>query len=476
VIAGLFALGTILSAASLSATPSAPSKIDAAPILIIFGGGWGAEGTQASIEAHVDQLSRALASRKPVILFAAGDPRIRSVQIPSKDRDETADILGLIFDRRDNIDVAYRAPETGFDQPASKSSLYSALDRTKSTVVGTIVFGVGHGSAESDDERSALELWGPDDRVTVDELARHLDKESRHGPTAFVLGHCHSGAFIDMTYQSGDTKGRLAQPARCIFAAVPREREAAGCTADAGDPSAKAYMALIAEAFQKPHDADFDKNGHVSIAEAHAYARIHDDTVDTPVSSSESFLKKVLGAKSVRAETAHLQKIAERARPAEKAVLSTLNPFPDDTGALKTATRAYDDLNKRAEHVEDEIEALQRKFDRLRRVIVDRVLTQFPELANPYHKESRRLLAGDAPQVMAMLRKMPDVHELAQVDSAIADKDDELLEIDHRRALIERWLNAVEYVANEEALHRSGSKKDIESFERLVACESLEPL
>jgi hypothetical protein len=454
----------------LTALGAAPS-----PELIIIGGGWGAEGTQASIEAHVDRLARALASRHPKILFAAGNPKVRSVQIPSKDRDETSEILGLVFDRRDNIDVGYRIAQTGFDGAASKAGVLGALDQTKASRGGTILFGIGHGAAETDDERAALELWGPDDRLRVDELARHLDQGSRAAPLALVLGHCHSGAFIDAAHVGGDPKARLAQPARCIFAAVPRERQAAGCTADADDPEAKAYMALIGEAFTKTKDADFDQNGRVSIAEAHAYARIHDDTVDTPLSTSESFLKKTLGSRAVRAESVRPEKIAEKARPWEKTVILKLHPAPNDKDAVKNASREYEELNKRAERIEDEIEAHQKKLDQLRRVVLDRVLMQFPELANPYHKESRRLLAGEATEVMALLREMREIHELAHADDAIADSEEELLEVDHRRAQLERWLNAIEAVANEEALRRSGNKRDIESLDRLLACESMEP-
>src|SRR5438552_1678971 len=107
----------LLPVALLAAAAPSPPK------LIVFGGGWGAEGTQASIEANVEALSKALAAQHPNVLFAAGDKKMRSVQIPDKDRDETAEILGMIFDRRDNLNVSYRAPEAAFDGAASKANV-----------------------------------------------------------------------------------------------------------------------------------------------------------------------------------------------------------------------------------------------------------------------------------------------------------------------------------------------------------------
>lgn len=462
-------------ALALSPAPSAATA-KPAPAILIFGGGWGPEGTQASIEAHVDALKHALQSRKPRILFASGEPHTRVVQIPAKERDETADVLGLLFDRRDNLGVGYRPMQTKTDRAASKSALLEALEQTAGEPGGTIVFGAGHGTGDSEDERASLELWGTDDRLSVTDLARNLEAHNRAAPIAFVLGQCHSGAFTDLTYPGGDPKKRrLAQPTRCVLAAVPRDREAAGCTPDVDDAHARAYLALIAEAFEKVKDADYDGDGRITLAEAHAYARIHDETVDLPVSSSELWLKSLLGSHVTKASGTRLHRLVEKARPAERAVLTRLKPSASDEDGPEIAAREIEELKKRSDHLEIEIDALRKRFERIRRELVDRLLAKWPELANPYHRESRRLLAGDATEVMEFLRGRKEINELTMIDDAIQDNEDDKLEVAKRVARLERWLNAMAAVANEEALRRNGARRDVEALERLLACEAMAP-
>jgi hypothetical protein len=443
------------------------------PRLIVFGGGWGAEGTQASIEANVEALAKVLSPQHPKILFAAGERKTRSVQIPDNERDETAEILGMIFDRRDNLNVSYRASEAPSDGAASKANVLAAIDAAKDELGGTIVFGVGHGSSETEDVRASLELWGPDDRLKVDELAHRLDGSKRKGAIALVLGECHSGAFADIAHAGADPKAKIVDPVRCVLAAVPKERQASGCTADVDDPHARAYVALIAEALSKK-EADFDQNGRVSLSEAHAYARIYDDTVDVPVSTSELWMKRTLGHRAAKAENVRLERIVDKARPELRAVLLKLNPFPTDPGAVKNAARQLAELDKRSDRLDDEIDAAQKKYDRLRREVLDQLLLQFPELANPYHRDSRRLLARDAPEVMDILRPKSELKELVSIDDGIADREEERLDLDRQAARLERWLDAIEEAENETLVRRS--RRDVETLDRLIACESMNPL
>ena len=140
--------------------------------------------------------------------------------------------------------------------------MLDAIRGSAENTKGTIVFGVGHGSPATKEDPAALELFGPDDSLEVDELAKAIDAVPRKAPLALVLGHCHSGAFVDIAFVGADPKARVAEPPRCVLAAVPRERQAAGCSPDADDPDARAYMALIAEALAK--------NPKATLAEAHA--------------------------------------------------------------------------------------------------------------------------------------------------------------------------------------------------------------
>ncbi|MCK6550257.1 hypothetical protein L6R52_30760 [Myxococcota bacterium] len=464
-----------LDAARIEAPPPRV-RTTPGPRIIVFGGGWGPEGTQASIEAHVEMLTKALASRAPDVMFASGDGAVRDVQIDAKALDEAGELLGLVFDRRDNVGVDYRTSKLAERGGATKRALLDALTAARDDALGTIAFGAGHGTRASEDVMASLELWGPDDRLTVDELARHLDGHARRAPVALVLGQCHSGAFTDLLFEGADVKeGPVAEPIRCTFAAVPREREAAGCTPDLSDPDAHAYVAEIATALARPADADVDLDGKVSLAEAHAFARIRDRTVDVPVSTAELWIERALGAKVPKPADVKLPKLLPRARPTERAVIEALAPKGLGADAVVAAHDELERLDDVLEKLDVELADLEADRDLVRRRILDAVLLRWPELASPYHAVSRRLLAGDAKEVVDFIKAQRSLGELKERALSIHVKDEERLALEKKRARVERWVRAVMIVAREDALRRSKRIRDVAVLDRILACESLVP-
>jgi hypothetical protein len=439
--------------------------LQAQPSVVIFGGGWGSEGTQVSIESHVARLAEVLAPAKPAVLFG-GDAGVRSVQVAAEQRRVDA-ILGLVFDRKDHLEVTYR-PKKVPSGKASKAALLAALS-AGAGAPGMVVLGAGHGAPASEDQPAALELWGPDDRLSVTELAAHLDEHAK-GPVAFVLGHCHSGAFADVMYRGGKP-GVVASPIRCVLAAVPADREAAGCTPDIDDPSAHAYMALIAEALGGK-SADFDADGGVSLAEAHAYARIHDDTVDVPVASSELFLMARLGDRLPAAEKAP---IPLAARKPERAFLEGSAGGPQVSlgklGKTRTIAGELDDVGGEIEEENEKLNEVLDRRDLARRRLADAVLSRWPELVNPYHHEARRLLSGDAAEVVAFTEADPDYRELLRLDEEIGARDAQILALERKAARLERFLRSVRAIAGERLLSRADRK----TYESLLACEAMRP-
>jgi hypothetical protein len=434
------------------------------PRVVIFGGGWGAEGTQASIEEHVALLAKVLAPSRPAVLFA-GEPDTRSVQVALQEDDPIDRVLGVLFDRRDHLHVGYRKKKIQ-SGTASKETLLATI-AAHTAPEGLIVLGAGHASRAEGDRDAALDLWGPDDKLSVSELAKHLDRTAK-GSVAFVLGQCHSGAFADLMYRGG--KGpSLAKPERCVLAAVPADREASGCTPDVDDPEADAYMAMIAEALEKR--ADFDGDGATSLAEAHAYARIHDRTIDVPVASSELWLFARLGSRLPRVEGVRLPSLLQSARPTERAVLEGIEGGRLLRAGPRAVAEALDALEAEIDEGAKKLDAVLDERDAIRRRLVDRVLTKWPELVNPYHRVSRNLLAGDAVEVVEMVKQQPEWIQLLEKDEEIGARDRQLFSLEKQAAQIPRFVRAVQVVAGERLL----SKNDRRTFSALLACEAMKP-
>ncbi|MEQ9497641.1 MAG: hypothetical protein RIT81_12305 [Deltaproteobacteria bacterium] len=454
----LLTASLLTCACDLTCAPSA----SAAPELLIFGGGWGPEGTQASIEAHTRALHRAMPKAR--VLFAAPSAEARAVQIPAAKKDHAATVLGLVFDRGRDLHVDYRPAKIERHAAATSEALLSALDALPSNRAA-IVFGAGHGTKATATEPALLELWGPDDRVSAQQLVEALGE--RKAPTAFVLGQCHSGAFADVAFEDADPTKPVANVPRCVLAAVPHDREAAGCTPDVDDDSAPAYLAQFARGISKRR-ADFDRDGHVSLAEAHAFAAIHDPTVDVPVRSSEVYVERLLGTAMPTAATLD-EALAKGATSAERAVLTQVLPEPLRDAEPERVREALASIDERLDISERELEAALDTRDKLRRSVLDAVLLRWPELVNPYHAKSRALLAGDAKPVVATIEAHKDYPRLLKQNQVVRELDDVLFDLEKRGARIERWIRTATHVAARRIIdkRKDGAKA---ALARLEAC------
>lgn len=411
-----------------------------------------------------------LAAPNATVYFAAGaTPTVRAVQEVAPQRERAADLLARIFDRPDDLHVRYRATKLTPKGAATKRDVlraFAKLDPKRPA----IVFGAGHGAKATDTTPATIELWGPDDRMDAKEIATSLVRRKK--PTAFVLGHCHSGAFMDLAYVGADPKKAIRNPARCVFAAVPADREASGCTADVTDPSAPAYLAQFAKALTSK-TADYDKDGTVSLDEAHAFATIEDRTIDVPVRTSEQFVADELGDRSPEPTAYALTALKKGASPAERAVLERTLPFTPKRVA--DVQKKLDALDRR---IEAGVRSLERAVDdkeRYRRRIVDSVLLEWPELANRYHPKARALLAGDAKQVVDHIAKNPGLKRFQGAETRIVVEDRKLSKLEREAARLERWLRVARYVASKMVIERGRDERAKKGLASLVACERLAP-
>ena len=465
------------AAACLLAVSSAGNTASASPPgVIVFGGGWGPESNQVSLEAQVLALSDVLRGAQPFVLFGGPEPRsgTRSVQVTETRTDEIGALLGLVFDRATGIDVAYRKAQIR-DKPATRAALLAAIGKSRGRPA--IVFGVGHGTYPEDSD-ARLDLWGPStDALTRTDLRAALDRAARKAPTAFVLGQCYSGAFTALVYRDGQAGSPLAAPARCVLAAVPGDRESSGCTSDVRDPAARAYMALIAEAFARRASSDADRDGVISIAEAHAYARVHDRTINVPVSSSETWLRDALGDGAPAIAPFRISDLLARARPSERVVLEGLRP-----DLAKGPASTAGDVERSSTKIAAQIEALSREVtelgnavDAARQRLQAKLYARWPELSNPYHRRSRALLGVDAADVVRFLRRQPELQALRKASAAHGAKDEALEELERTSARLERWLRAAEIVAFEQAVRDRDAPGSAAALDAILACEALSP-
>ncbi len=161
-----------------------------------------------------------------------------------------------------------------------------------------LLYFAGHGTQDEKDETDThYDLWNGDE-LNVRDLAAELSRLPRQMPVVLVMAQCFSGAFADVLFRGGDPKAGLAEGNVVGFFSAQKDREAAGCSyaterADYQDFSSYFFGALCGQDRfgDKVTGADYDGDGTVSLHEAFCYALIHDRSADTPVCTSDVFLR-----------------------------------------------------------------------------------------------------------------------------------------------------------------------------------------
>ncbi len=214
-------------------------------------------------------------------------------------------------------------------EPADLASVERVLraDATRAVASAALepllLYVTDHGRDAPRHDNGYIVLWGDRD-IDVHALADLLDVQPPRRRIVAVMSQCYSGAFAALVYQHGDPRRPIAGHDRCGFFAAPSDRQSAGCTPETDESRYDDYttwfFAALAGRDRTGHavrDADRDGDGVVSLAEAHRYALLHDETTDVPVSSSEEYLRAVYARwlAALRARRTVVRDVLATARP-----------------------------------------------------------------------------------------------------------------------------------------------------------------
>jgi hypothetical protein len=218
--------------------------------------------------------------------------------------------------------------------PSTRASFQEWLERTlqERSQRPIFLYFTGHGGLnDANPDNNYLMLW--DKRtLSVRALSRALDRLSPETPVVAVMSQCFAGSFANFIYQGGDPTEPVAAQARCGFFATVKENPSVGCTPEVDEEDYRDYSTSFFAGLsgydrvgQPVVSADYDEDGQVSFAEAHAYAKVDEDTTDWPVSTSELWLQR-------KARSADEKEIADRpileflpiARPEQRQVIQAI--------------------------------------------------------------------------------------------------------------------------------------------------------
>ena len=262
------------------------------PHFLVIGGGGSPKSNEIALEKNILYFQRTLKQM-------GYEPSFASFFFANGNNGQ-ASIRYLNPQRQERFKVPNIPHLTG---SATLENLQDWLKKTKVNTPKKPIFFyfTGHGILNPrNDNNNALMLW-KNTPLTVHELAKRFDELPQDSHIVSMMAQCYSGSFANFIYQDGNPRKPVALQTRCGFFATIKTLPSVGCTpevneADYHDYSSSFFAGLSGiNRLGKPvKSADYNQDGRVSYAEAHAFAKVDEKTSDLPVSTSEVWLQQQL--------------------------------------------------------------------------------------------------------------------------------------------------------------------------------------
>ncbi len=459
--------------AFLAATANAHDRI------LTIGGGNSASNSQTSLEKNVlflqSYLHEAnLDSLPHDILFTDGNGGARDVQFedPNATLPRVNDLLAQLAGGENLLLAQYRAHAIpNLTDASNRASLNKWFDRVAPSMTADdrlIIYYTGHGGRGNKDHGTTIALWGEDD-MSVQEFRKLFDKLPPKVPVILIMAQCFSGGYGDLIYNEADANKGLAARKICGFFATVADRIAAGCTSDVNEADYKEYSTYFwsalsghARASTTAVQADYNNDGRVSFAEAHAYTVITSDTIDIPLKTSEVLLRKFATAKprpttgpstapaatrpSFESDYAALRAAAS---PLDGVVLDALAKSLNLEGKnlVQSAKALADKIQKQKAAIDDKRNKARDNCYRLRAVIRRRIWDHWPELHNLFHPRVVALLTTNGDEIVKMIESAPQYAEFEDLYKKFNDLEEESFNVERKWIKTQRFLRAAETVS-----------------------------
>jgi hypothetical protein len=451
---------------------------------------------QVSIEQDV-ALAADVFPGEGLILFAGGHGS-RVVQIADTAdpvepvagaREASSDPLRLelaeLFSPRDRA-VTYRPVQLPVHGAATALELGARLERELATEgPPLIVYFAGHGNVGTQPADANLSLW-EQGSMSARQLAAILDKKAMRRPVRLIITSCYGGGFAELAFRGATPAPDGATEAdRCGLFATTWDLPAAGCDPNPDRRAQEAYGLHFLNALRArdrdgaavdPVTLDLDRDGRVSLLEAHTRVRIAAGSLTIPTTTSERWLRLV-------APTRGQPPLAIAAE--ERVVIETLSRrlgLAADAAQSWTALEAaIAELRQQLDRANTEIGALEDRFveaqqrqDAAYRRTVGALLARWPLLDDPWHPGFERQLGVNREKISAYLERSPGYADYRTSVEQALELDGDVWELRDKAAPVENLLRALETAAMASRLEARGGPA-WERYQRFLACERTVP-
>lgn len=466
--------------------------------ILTIGGGSSATNNQVSLEKNVlffqQYLSdRGLGGLPHEILFSDGIGGARDLQfVDAKDSiPRVNELLAEVFRQEDGIDTHYRPHSIPhLWGPSSRESINRWFDTVGAKLHDgdrLLIYYTGHGGRGTQGHNTTLALWHEQD-MSVKEFAKLLDRLPPKVSVVLVMVQCFGGGFADVIFNDADSAKGLCSRDRCGFFATTPDRVAAGCTADVDEENYHEYSTYFWAALygkkrtgEQVSPPDFDHDGRVSFAEAHAYALINSDTIDLSMKTSDVFLRQFSRLPSAGAPEANLldpngdfDQLLGRAELPERAELEGLSQRLELSGAtrLQDARNMADGIRQRRKALQGEQRRLNQSHDRTCAALAAMVRSRWPELGNLFNPYAPKIMSENADAIVMAIESAPPYRDLKSQDDRLSAIGDDLDDLERKQVKCLRLMRTAEHVALAANLASVAPPEIRDRYARLAEAES----
>ncbi len=469
-----------------------PLPAYAKDFFLTIGGGYQPSGNQASLERNVLFFQRLLSQKQldrftNDVFFADGkDPEADLQVIDQTTIPKANQLMAEFFGESRDLGLSYRnhlVPNVrGATSPRNIKTWMDAIGANMSSGDRLVLYVTSHGSESvSRDEpyNTSISLWN-NTKIDVRELVAMLDRLPAGVSVTTIMVQCHAGGFARFVYNEGKPEKGVSSQLRCGFFATVHDRSAAGCTPEIDEATYVEYSTYFWEAIagrsrlgQVMELPDYNRDGHVSFDEAHAYTILSSDTIDLPIKTSDEFL----GDQSLFRDTKHpdlltrelpYEQVVKFAEPAERAVLDGLSLQLELGGSdrLEAAERMKAQSRSRGRgrfrgRPDDTVSQLRRK-------ISADLLGKWPGLANLMNPIAIELVTTRSTDFIHAIEVHPDYSRYR----GLVDNAPKVLNEQEKIVKYERFIRTVENVILRENLTRMNDSEVIAAYQGMVAGES----
>ena len=459
---------------------------------ILIGGGYNVHGSQGQIELNVSWVQDVLKKADvPVItFFTDGDDPAADVHYlysEAADLEPTAldqlatqlePVARLFGNQQANLlryrnhtieDVKGGTKADGLSQ-ALKDILSSAPDDP------TLIVYNGHGKqSHTSTDKVTMELW---DDTQMNAAQLHSILDTSNAPTRFVFTQCYSGGFHRLAYANPESGLELSSNTRCGFTAESAYRLAEGCSASVNTNDYRDYTTYFFAALDGydrhgeilPVDTDTNKDGEISLREAHFYTLENAHSTDLSRSTSEDYLNSW--------QPWYLKWTANRPNLPNNEYARLFRSLADRHGialsgnpakVIRAEIKMYKDtlksLQSRQHDAENKLYAVQNE-------LIYSAQQQWPSLTDPYTAMFQSMVvSGEMLQVAQWVTEQTGYRNMLELQNEVDNIVASQLDTERNLTQMKKLFHFRKLSKLQQQLYRYGSTEQVSDYEKLVSCE-----